>query len=86
MNYRWPRNAQALAHAFVLCRGEVITRERLPVEICHLDSADGAGRRKVKAGRSPSEKEREEIRNALIKTGGKKSPGRAPLGRRPLDD
>jgi PAS domain S-box-containing protein len=82
MNYGWPGNVRelehVLEHAFVLCRGGVITLEHLPAELRHLDPADGAGRRRVKAGRSPSE--REEIRNALIKTGWNKAKAARLLG------
>ena len=82
MDYSWPGNVRELEHvmehAFVLCHGETITINHLPADIRNYEPAEGAVRQKGKAG--SAEREMEDIRNALIKTGWNKSKAARLLG------
>lgn len=82
MDYSWPGNVRELEHvmehAFVLCHGETITLNYLPADIRNYELNEGVGRRKGRAG--SAEREMEEIRNALIKTGWNKSKAARLLG------
>jgi len=83
MSYRWPGNVRELEHviehAFVLCRGRVITLDHIPVEIKHYEknekttslSTSTLLKRKVSA---------QDIEDALIRTGGNKAKAARLLG------
>jgi transcriptional regulator with PAS, ATPase and Fis domain len=81
MDYSWPGNVRelehALEHAFILCRGKVITLEHLPAVIRDF----GAGKTKT-ADRAASKKPTSEqkIKEALNKAGGNKAKAARILG------
>lgn len=81
MFYRWPGNVRELEHviehAFVLCRGRVITLEHIPSEVKNYENAEkhvafqASSKRKVSS---------QNIQDALIKTGGNKAKAARLLG------
>jgi PAS domain S-box-containing protein len=78
MEYPWPGNVRelehALEHAFILCRGKVITMEQLPVIIRDFNIAD-----KARHGlKKPSSEQK--IAEALKKAGGNKAKAARLLG------
>ncbi len=82
MDYSWPGNVRelehALEHAFILCRGKVITLEHLPAAI-----RDFGVREKTKApDRAAAKKSTSEqkIQEALNKAGGNKAKAARILG------
>jgi len=81
MNYSWPGNVRELEHvmehAFVLCHGGVITTEQIPAEIRNAAPCKHYMRQKTKLKAS---NEKEEIINALKKTGGNKAKAARLLG------
>ncbi|MBM4330847.1 MAG: PAS domain S-box protein [Deltaproteobacteria bacterium] len=81
MDYSWPGNVRELEHvmehAFVLCRGGVITLEHLPPEIRDYGKSEKVIVQKIH-GKAP--KETQEILNALNKTGWNKAKAARLLG------
>ncbi len=81
MNYSWPGNVRELEHvmehAFVLCHGGLITIDQMPVDIRNIMPSGHYIKQKSKA-KAPREKE--EIINALKKTGGNKAKAARLLG------
>ncbi len=82
MDYSWPGNVRelehALEHAFILCRGKVITLEHLPAVIRDFGVAE-----KTKAGEKAASKKptsEQKIQEALNKTGGNKAKAARLLG------
>ncbi|HPD56856.1 MAG TPA: sigma 54-interacting transcriptional regulator [Smithellaceae bacterium] len=81
MNYSWPGNVRELEHvmehAFVLCHGGLITVDQIPPEIRNIMPSGHYIKHKSKR-KAPREKE--EIINALKKTGGNKAKAARLLG------
>ena len=82
MDYSWPGNVRelehALEHAFILCRGKVITLEHLPAAI-----RDFGVREKIKAPDKTAAKKptsEQKIQEALSKAGGNKAKAARILG------
>jgi two-component system response regulator HydG len=81
MNYHWPGNVRELEHvmehAFVLCRGDAITRNDLPADLRNPARAEKPTAKGIpEAGnRSP-----QRIQEALIRTGGNKAKAARLLG------
>jgi len=81
MDYSWPGNVRELEHviehAFVLCHSGLITIEQIPAEIRNITPSESQIRQKTKL-KAPREKE--EIINALKKTGWNKAKAARLLG------
>ncbi len=81
MDYSWPGNVRELEHviehAFVLCHSGLITIEQIPAEIRNITPSESQIRQKTKL-KTPLEKE--EIINALKKTGWNKAKAARLLG------
>lgn len=82
MLYSWPGNVRelehAIEHAFILCRGKVITLEHLPVVIknaIEIDKIKITGKHHIKEGTGD-----QEIIAALDKTDGNKAKAARLLG------
>ncbi|MDA8140539.1 MAG: sigma 54-interacting transcriptional regulator [Desulfobacteraceae bacterium] len=81
MNYSWPGNVRELEHvmehAFVLCHGGAITMQHLPVDIRHYDSPENQG---LELRRSKGAVGAQQIKDALVRTGGNKAKAARLLG------
>jgi two-component system, NtrC family, response regulator HydG len=81
MDYPWPGNVRELEHvmehAFVLCRGGVITLEHLPSEIRDYERTEKIAIPKIPVKGSRQD---QEILNALNKTGWNKAKAARQLG------
>jgi len=81
MDYPWPGNIRELEHviehAFVLCRGGVITLEHLPSEIRDYERIEKIAIPKIPV-KGP--RQDQEILNALNKTGWNKAKAARQLG------
>ncbi|MBN1474057.1 MAG: sigma 54-interacting transcriptional regulator [Syntrophaceae bacterium] len=82
MEYPWPGNVRelehALEHAFILCRGKVITMEQLPVIIRDFNTSDKAKHGDKHALKKQSSEQK--IAEALKKAGGNKAKAARLLG------
>jgi transcriptional regulator of acetoin/glycerol metabolism len=79
VDYSWPGNVRelknAIEHAFVTVRGEVLLTEDFPVEVRRAAPAEH-----LPAPRSGEPGDRERILDALQKSGGRKSDAARRLG------
>jgi Nif-specific regulatory protein len=89
MNYSWPGNVRelenAIEHAMVMCRGEVIAREHFPLDLRAnikppQEPGNGSGEEIQKLPQAVERVERELLIQALQKTGGNKRKAAALLG------
>jgi PAS domain S-box-containing protein len=84
MDYPWPGNVRELEHvmehAFVLCRGGVITLEHLPSEIRDDERAEKMAVREIREIRTQGSNGAQEILNALNKAHWNKTKAARLLG------
>jgi len=82
MEYSWPGNVRelehALEHAFILCRGKVITLEHLPAVIRDSGLSGKTKTAEKAAAKKPASEQK--IMEALNKTGGNKAKAARLLG------
>lgn len=83
MHYAWPGNIRelehAIEHAFILCRGRVITMEHLPEAIRLGESREESGF-SINADKRPFRRDQQEILDALARAGGNKARAARLLG------
>lgn len=81
MSYHWPGNIRKLEHviehAFVLCHGQIITKEHLPPEIKIYERREKSGEAKASL---KVKKSTQDILNALIRSGWNKAKAARLLG------
>jgi len=83
MHYAWPGNVRelehAIEHAFILCRGQVITIEHLP-EAIRASAIEGGSGEPADVSKKIFRRDQQDILDALERSGGNKTRAARLLG------